>query len=85
MNWRAVVKVTAAVPNHVTEIRLAGAAHLMSVIHVVRLCEQIQAFARMWLARRRYCARLSFFRRNVSCFLLTLSVLLRKQSNITAV
>lgn len=81
MNWRAVVKVTAAVPNHVTEIRLAGAAHLMSV----RLCEQIQAFARMWLARRRYCARLSFFRRNVSCFLLTLSVLLRKQSNTTVV
>lgn len=65
MNWRAVVKVTAAVPNHVTEIRLAGAAHL--IIYVVCLCEQIQAFARMWLARRRYCARLSFFRRNVSC------------------
>lgn len=57
-NWRAVVKVKNAV-------RRTGNGLFVCLDSCVSLVSQIQAAVKMWLARRKYLARLAYFRRHV--------------------
>lgn len=58
-NWRAVVKV-----KHNCN-RRTGNGLFVCLDSCVALVSQIQAAVKMWLARRKYLARLAYFRRHV--------------------
>lgn len=62
-NWRAVVKVTRS--RDPTEQEVTGRRG-RSLCDDVSLFPQIQSLVKMWLQRRKYRARLAFFRRHVS-------------------